>query len=1307
MLHEEAIHAAEGRAVEERPADLEPAVSASALLGYLNFSDGRPDPRWQRQLNDAYALLASRHPDAPWTALLDWLGSRLQILHTGGAAAFRDVTQAREVLDLVGRVLIAYRAHHADLLAHLDDRDLFGPYFLARVAEVVLTRRAANGDGDRVADVVARLNDFVGHRPVALLETRPQGEPYDHERHRPLPVYLGGAGAAWGPYHDLVSRALETLRQTDPALLADANLDLELLDELAVDLRAYDHGHPVNRRPNYVFGEWDPHHIDNQGRYRRYVARKITLDALLARVEEPGPGERAERLAEAAAVLAGTVLMATGVSGAGPTAHDTTTTLATLLPHVARNRDAFYQQLLERLGGAHGARLRQERDVTRQPFGGARQHLNAYLARHRATQMQQRYLALLFAEMGYPEAARQEARRIPAVSVRLLSEILGRLTSGQIEAERGDLGAAARRLPEVEDLLRRGIACGAFVDPWNILSFQGQFPLAPDRGDSVRDQRIDELVQVVEQTLNLYARLASEAAAAGDAALVERLSADLSRLADWWDRFATNDVSDVRRVSGHEAASSTAHVADALLRWRQRGETAADLAFWRDHLESFRSPKAFALVVDALLRKDDYQAALGLLVNWVGQAEQVPLEDGPYSFHTLALRWMMALTRHAAAGAPTPERRRELIPKFFDYLEANAEDYWQVPALEVEDAGPPEREEGLYSAAWDDVTYRDSTGGNEGAVADGGGPAQEFDPEQVERLERRLRFLATLARLWQIAARAAEPGPWAGAAPGWLAAARDKRQRLLALLDVIHDHPLPEPGGEYDSLVQHDRRRVLKEQLLYTAIGTSLDTSLAVSALHGACARLAAQQGEAGAGTDTPWESAALRLEQSLFVGEAAARAALGPFIEAFRGEPLLFTPLTEGGAPRKILRVRIAQTVLRGLLANLPRLGLLRETFDLLRTARGMEQEQTIRGRGVTEFNHFFQTAYQAAVEGVVEASAAWGPPHNGDAQLVEVLERLTAPFLSLWIEHSRSLQLSVLETLTGESEWRALVGFIQRYGGELFHARFLTLANLRGILHRGVGSYLDYLAENPDPLRPLRLLDDVGRTLRREDAVRRMELVLQAVVENYEEYKDYNTTTTQSDYGENLHVLLDFLRLKAAYERHAWQFRPLVLAHEVLARRGRASAAVLWERSLTQFTRDLAGQHLEQLARLERERGVRLSTVADRLGERFVKPLALDRLCALIEPAMVESRGGGERPAFGRLQEELRDYTATPFGVGLDVPYWLRRLEMEVHRVQATHTTIGALAEGFFRVPRRPLSYEDLLRQLRGWERPPLPHS
>src|SRR5262249_61190023 len=108
-----------------------------------------------------------------------------------------------------------------------------------------------------------------------------------------------------------------------------------------------------------------------------------------------------------------------------------------------------------------------------------------------------------------------------------------------------------------------------------------------------------------------------------------------------------------------------------------------------------------------------------------------------------------------------------------------------------------------------------------------------------------------------------------------------------------------------------------------------------------------------------------------------------------FGRERVLFTPRTEGGPPRPVLRVRLAQPILRALLASLPRLGLLRETYELLRTARAMEQAQPTRGRGVTEFNHFFQAAYQSAVESVLESAAGWPPEQQGDAELVRLLER------------------------------------------------------------------------------------------------------------------------------------------------------------------------------------------------------------------------------------------------------------------------------------------------------------------------------
>ncbi len=1279
--------------MDDRLARLEQQTPAAGLLGYLNFSDGRPDPRWQRQLNEAYAFLDQAGESQPWQALTDWLSRRLSELQAEGTAAFRNSDQARGVLGIFPAVLAAYRRHHADLLFHQTDRDLFQPFFLARVLEAILAQGGPRDAQDRIiSGVLQRLNDYVGHRPIAILETRPRGEPYEHERVRPVPLFLRGAGVAAGKYQRLVKLALDILAPAEPAIQHEAGFDPRLLEEFAFDPRAYDHGHPANRRPNYVFGEWDPHHLDDQGRFRRYIARQITLDALLERVRRPGDLDPEEVLFEAAAVLAGTVLMATGVTGTSPTAHDSSASLGTLMPRIARYRDAFYVHLLQSLPEKHAARLRQEQAATRQPFGAARQHLNQFLARHRASQLQQRFLTLLFAEMGYPEASREEAAKIPAASVRMLGEILSRLTTGQLHVARGELTEAAVQLPAVDELLRRGIDCGAMADPWNILGFQGLYPLSPAREDSIRDPRIDELVQVVEYTLNLHARLSSEAAATGNDSLVQTVMSSMKRLANWWDQFASVEVADVRRVSGGEALGSARHVAAALARWHERGEAAGDLAFWREHLDNFRSPKAFALVVDALLRKNDYRAAMALLINWLGHFEQVPLEDGEYSFHTLTLRWMLG---QAGAG---PEAG--LVRKFMDYLEANAEEYWQVPELESVAAEDEGEEDNLFEAAYEGMTYRDSAQDDqEGAVVGGEEEApDEFDLEaQAESLGRRLRFLSTVARLWQIAARRTPVEPEMIA--GWLETAQDNQRKLLSLLDSLHEHTIPQPLGSYDSLVEYDQRRVLKEQLLYTAIGTCLDTFLAVGSLRGALGKRGAEE------IDRPaWEPLILRLEQAFFQGDAnQAQAILPEFLEKFSGESLLAPPLSEGAEPRQVLRVRVAQTLMRALVAQLPRVGLLRETYHVLKTARQMEQQNRPGGRSITEFNQLFETAFQAVVEAILGSTPTWPAEAANDRAVVEILETLAAPFLALWVEHSRTLQLSVLETAPSGEGLRQLQEFIKTYGGDLFHARFMTLANLRGILHRGVGSWLDYLRDNPDPLHPIRLLDDLDGKIRRDDAIARLQFILQAIVENYEEYKDYNATTAQSDYGEHLFVLLDFLRLKSSYERHAWQFRPLGMVHEMLARKGRGTAAVLWQEAFTQATRELAANHLAELARLERAHGIRLSTIGDRLREEFIRPLAVDRMTALIEPAMEEARQRTEPAAFTRLRQELAEHTSRPTGAGLDVPQWLRQLEGEVRRVRASQTAVAVLAGDFFRLPQRPIRYEDLQRQLQEWEQWP----
>jgi len=333
-----------------------PPVNWQGLLGYLNYGEGRPDPRFEGQLHAAWLAAGERARGGSVVGeLATLLDEQLKDLQSSGATAFREVGQARTAIRAALRELPgAYRAHHADLLAHQSDAVLFGPFFLARACEAVL---AARTSGDRPADqlardAVARLNDFVGYRPVPVLENRPAGEVYDHERFRPVPLYVRDVGVATGRYQNLVLSALEIISGVDPELLDDAQFEPTLLDELALDVRAYDHNHPANRRPNHVFGEWDPHHLDHQGRYRRFVVRQNTLDGLLARVDAGPSDDRPERLFDAAAVLAGTVLMASALCGRGPGAHDSATTLSTIVPRIARLRDRFYDDLLKRTADA-------------------------------------------------------------------------------------------------------------------------------------------------------------------------------------------------------------------------------------------------------------------------------------------------------------------------------------------------------------------------------------------------------------------------------------------------------------------------------------------------------------------------------------------------------------------------------------------------------------------------------------------------------------------------------------------------------------------------------------------------------------------------------------------------------------------------------------------------------------------------------------------------------------------------------------------------------------------------------------------
>jgi hypothetical protein len=1323
-------------------------TALTEVLGYLNFSSGAGDTRFQRNLDRLHGLLTPVDGRSPLQRVLQERLERLAV----ESQAFRDSGQARALLALVfDDVLPAYRHHHIDLLHHVEQADFYQPFFVARVVEATLAQGAPwNETGRITAGALAQLNDFLGHRPVAVLETGQQMQPYAHERFRPIPLFIKGTGAAAGRYRDLVITALEILEEMPADILASAYFDPNLLDELALDVRAYDHAHPVYKRTNYTFGEWDPHCLDVSGRYRRFIVRSVILDALRDWMAQATAVPADERVREASAVLAGTMLMASSVSGSGPDTHDSNVSLTSLLPKIARQRDAFYTRLLETMKGKHADRLRREAQQVQQPFGRIRQHLNLYLAHFGCRQMQRSHLAYLFARMGYADAAREEAAIIPAAATRFETEIQLRLTLAQFDLDRGQIAGADRRMIEIEELLHRGIDCGALVDPWNILGFQGQFPLFVAREDSVADPRVDRLLALMEQIFNGYSRLLCEAAATGDDGSCRTMADRFRRLGEFWDKFATTTVADLLPVRGAESHESANRVTLALTAWHKAGKAAGDVAFWKRHVDEFQSPRAYAIVVDLLLRKKDAVAAMNLLIQWLSESQSVPLEEGVYSFFPLLGSWLsLALVENEGADWG-------LVRKFFDYIEVNAGDWGTVPAvrhgadgeLKLEgraaerpasplsgddDAGPEaftpddelfasredadEKEDTLYGAAYENVVFRDSAqDGHLGDTVDDG--ALQFET-QLDKLagpvELRIRFLVTLSQAWGtiaevLAGWSSGPGQAAANAPvgdrvppsaEQLDALRHWKNRsdrwLVELVGVMESlsawEPL-EPEGDPDSLGEYDRQLHVKFGLVNSVISAGV-------ALSDSSRTLTCVLGEPGSAAvrDDP----APEILRMLAVGDAAGvRRLLPGLLRDLARKPLLYVPCDRGGRPKDILAARNLQSLIRLLLAELPQLGLFRETWHVLRTAYVMERTSPPNGMSITEFDRLLEAALQSTLATIVASGTGPDSKPLSDDALVNLTGHLLEVYLRLWLKHSATMRLSSVEVLKEPATWRKVKSFVKKYGGDLFHPRMLSMGNLRGIVQRGAEAYLDYLAENEDPLHPVKLLEDLDRTISRGEAAYLLETVLRCIVEKFDRFLEYNTTTTQSDYGEQLYCLLDFLRLEAEYERQAWNLAPMELAHEVLSRMGRSHAADRWRNDLEIKTAALARTFLQKLKRLEKRYGMRLPGVSDRLSEKFVKPLALDRILALVKPSLGDSRAGADSAAFRQLQSETEEYLSTTLGSALEPQPWLQTIEDEVQQAEADSLLPAKPAPAAGPAARVPIRVTDIEQQLAVWEKP-----
>ncbi|MBN1909271.1 MAG: hypothetical protein JW818_06000 [Pirellulales bacterium] len=1286
------------------------------ILGYLNFSSGAEDVNFlgavNRLFGSGWSVRARSAGGAKpaWRAFHEKLVDGAKQLR-GDSQAFAQLDQAEAVIGLVfERFLPAYREHHRDLLFHQTDESLYRALFFGRVFEAVLAEGKPWDEPERIVPgALHRLNDFVGHRPVAALEGRQTMRPFDHEAVRPVPLWIRGVGAESGAYGQLIDKALETLQETTPELLRQAYFDFDLLEELAFDPRAYDFDHPAHRRPNYQFGQWDPHRIDNRGFYRRFVIPQLTLDAVLDRIEHRGRLAKREVLEEAATVLAGIILMGSGISGQGPETHDSTVTLASLLPRIAGYRDRFYEEQIGRLTGRHAQRLRTEAQRLHQPFAGARQHLNQFLGLQRASQLQHVHIALLFARMGYPDSAARHAAVVPAASARMLCEIECRLTAAHRHLDGNQLDGAASAIAQIEDLLHRAIECGAMIDPRNILGLDCHYPLFNAIEDSCHDSRADELIELMEDLFALYARLETEAAATGDDALKQRLSDSLRALAQWWDQFATTEVSAVEGISGQEAWESAEHVAGSLGAWRKAGTAAGDVAFWRQHVGTFTSPKAYAVVVEALLSQQDLVAAMALLMQWLSEADSIPLVQGHYSFHRLAMQWLDRLWQPAGdvstARAVHPEDRWTMTRKFMDYLEAGGETYWEVPRLELAGATdnvasetpvePETADDDLFEAAYESVVYRDTTDdGFEGEVFESGDPTTDFElTSEAERISKRLAFLRMLARLWRRAAAALAAADGSqedrDVLAAWLAQARSIRSGLLALLDSVHRYPISPPSVSDRSMVEFDQCQAIKEMLLERISAVIVETS-------DAARWIAARVDDTSEDGRQKWEMLVGRVFRALHQGnKKAVGADWSKMLSALKSQPLIYLPLVRGGHPRRMTESRVLQNALGDLLVGLPRLGLLVETGQLLETILQMERRHPIGSGGVTEFDRMFEFGFKAIMRCLV---AAAGPGDTED--LIESIQTVADPLVRLWISHSRGIRFSPLEMVDDEDEWEGLQWFIAEYGGDLFTQPFMTYGNLRAIMHQGPEVFLEWLAEKPDAEEAFRLVADLDGRLPRDRAAAWLGVIIETVLDNYNEYMDYNSSTTQSDHGEMLYTLLDFLRLTGSYDRAAWHLRPMVWAHEVLTREGHSEAAALWQEEFVANTSELAEEHLREMRHLERTHGMRLRSVEERLGQRFVHPLEIDQLQALVKPAVDDAQAQQPSEAFARLEANLDELTAEPVGVGFLVPGWLEALEDEADRCHNRSLQDEEPPVPEPPVPQARISLSEARRLMRRWD-------
>lgn len=147
---------------------------------------------------------------------------------------------------------------------------------------------------------------------------------------------------------------------------------------------------------------------------------------------------------------------------------------------------------------------------------------------------------------------------------------------------------------------------------------------------------------------------------------------------------------------------------------------------------------------------------------------------------------------------------------------------------------------------------------------------------------------------------------------------------------------------------------------------------------------------------------------------------------------------------------------------------------------------------------------------------------------------------------------------------------------------------------------------------------------------------------------------------------MFLDFLRLRSRYDRICWNLKPVIWAHSIFVNNQENNVARRWRRSLNERLSSEAEKYLVLLDKLRQKYSIRMESVGRRLEGRFAHQMQIDRLCALVAPAMEDPSSVASQRKFELLRQQAQTFTESTNGVGIDLPAWLASLENEVDQFQ-----------------------------------------